>query len=219
MQWSEAADGVILDIPTKEPVVALTFDACGGGSGNGYDRELIDFLIKENVPATLFISARWIDSNMETFIALSKNPLFEIENHGFEHKPLSVNGKSAYDIKGTASVEDVYNEVNRNALKITGLTGRKPRYFRSGTAFYDEISVKIVNDLGEKPVNFTIAGDAGATYSTEQIRITAQRARNGSIILYHMNHPEKSTAEGVMEAVPLMREKGFRFVKLEDYLN
>ena len=151
------------------------------------------------------------------FLPFRKNPLFEIENHGFEHKPLSVNGKSAYNIKGTASVEEVYNEVYRNAQKIAGLTGRKPLYFRSGTAFYDEIAVKIVNDLGEKPVNFTIAGDAGATYSAEQIQIAAQRARNGSILLYHMNHPEKSTAEGIVKTIPMLREKGFRFVKLEDY--
>lgn len=55
--------GVLTRLATKDKVIALTFDACGGKGGSGYDRKLIDYLIKENIPATLFINARWIDAN------------------------------------------------------------------------------------------------------------------------------------------------------------
>jgi peptidoglycan/xylan/chitin deacetylase (PgdA/CDA1 family) len=215
--WGEKQSGVISSINTKDKIIALTFDACGGEKGNGYDSKLISYLMKENVPATLFINARWIDANPEIFQTLSKNSLFEIENHGYLHKPLSINGKSVYNIRGTSNVHEVINEVYLNEQKIQKLTGKKTKYFRSGTAFYDNVSVSILKELGEKPVGFSIIGDAGATFSAEQIKEASLKAKEGSIIIYHMNHPDKHTAEGIIKSIPLLKEKGFKFVKLEDY--
>lgn len=217
-KWGERVPGVITKIDTTEKVVALTLDACGGGGlSNGFDKELIDYLIREDIPATLFINARWIDANHETFMELARNPLFTIANHGALHKPLSVTGRSVYGIKGTADVGEVIDEVLLNERKIESLTGSKPRYFRSGTAYYDEVAVKIVNDLGEKVIGFDVLGDAGATFNREQVRRAFLSSRPGSIIIAHMNHPESETAEGIMAAVPELRSKGFRFVKLEEY--
>jgi peptidoglycan/xylan/chitin deacetylase (PgdA/CDA1 family) len=105
-------------------------------------------LIKENVPATLFINARWIDANPVTFMSLARNHLFEIENHGYLHRPLSVKGNAAWGISGTKNVGEVVDEVLVNAVKIQKMTGRRPIYFRSGTAFYDEVAVKVVDDIG-----------------------------------------------------------------------
>lgn len=216
-KWGERLNGIITRIDTKDKVIALTFDACGGPGGSKYDAKLISYLIKEKIPATLFLNARWIDANMGTFKMLSKNALFEIENHGYLHKPLSVNGKSAYKIKGTKNIDEVINEVFLNEQKIMKLTGRKPKYFRPGTAFYDDIAVDIVKALGERPVNFNIIGDAGATYSVSQIVKSCYNAKNGSIIIFHMNQPKGSTAEGIMKLIPLLKKRGLKFVHLEDY--
>jgi peptidoglycan/xylan/chitin deacetylase (PgdA/CDA1 family) len=160
-QWGEHIPGVITKINTREKVIALTFDACGNPDSLGYDKDLIDYLVKENIPATLFINARWIDANHDTFMQLATNPLFEIENHGYLHKPLSVTGKSAYDILGTRNAGEVADEVLLNNQKIENLTDRKPVYFRTGTAYYDEVAVKIIYDLGLKPIGFDTLGDAG----------------------------------------------------------
>lgn len=89
-QWGEEVADVKRKMKTNEKVVALTFDACGGPGGSGYDAKLINYLIKEQIPATLFINSRWIDANTDLFMKLARNPLFEIENHGHLHKPLSV---------------------------------------------------------------------------------------------------------------------------------
>jgi peptidoglycan/xylan/chitin deacetylase (PgdA/CDA1 family) len=216
--WGEHVPGVINRLNTRDKVIALTFDACGGKYGSGYDQKLINYLIRQRIPATLFVNSRWIDANRETFLTLSKNPLFEMENHGTLHKPLSISGRSAYGIKGTKNAAEVVDEVLLNDRKIEELTGRKPRFFRSGTAYYDDVAVKIVQELGEKPVNFDVIGDAGATYSSEQVKRAMLEAKPGSIIILHFNMPGKDTAEGVMKAIPLLKQKGFRFVKLEDYL-
>lgn len=216
-EWSETATGVKTELDTDDKVIALTFDACGGEYGSGYDKELIDFLIEERIPATLFINSRWIDKNSDIFVSLSGNDLFEIENHGTGHLPLSVNGKSAYNIAGTKDITAVIDEVEKNADKIYGITGRKPKFFRSGTAFYDEVAVQIVDELGESVAGYSVLGDAGATYSKEQVKNACLCAESGSIIICHMNHPEKETAEGIEEAVPILLEQGYSFVKLEDF--
>jgi peptidoglycan/xylan/chitin deacetylase (PgdA/CDA1 family) len=214
-QWGEKINGVMTRIETNKKEVALTFDACGSSTGSGYDKNLIDYLIKEKVPATLFINSRWIDKNLNTFKKLAKNNLFEIENHGYQHRPLSVNGRSEYGISGTKNIGEIVDEVALNENKIYKLTGRKPKFFRTGTAFYDDIAVKVVNDLGEKVIGFNVLGDAGATFNENQILQACSNPAPGSIIIFHMNHPEKQTSLGIKLVIPYLRQKGYSFVKLE----
>ena len=215
-EWGEKVKGVKTRLNTDQKVLALTFDACGGPKGSGYDAKLIDFLTSEATPATLFISGKWIDANPDMFQTLARNPLFEIENHGSKHRPCSAIGRSVYGIEGTKSVEEIYDEIELNALKILNLAGRKPKYYRPGAAYCDEICVQIANALGYEVVNFSVRGDAGATYSKTQVKEALWNAPPSSIILMHMNHPEGQTAEGVIEAIPEMKKRGFRFVKLSE---
>jgi len=216
-KWGDKINGVKTNILTDKKLIALTFDACGGHNGSGFDFELISYLEREKIEATLFINYKWIESNKDTFINLSKNPLFEIENHGYSHRPLSSNGKSAYGIKGTSNIQEIIDEININAQMINNLTGRKPKFFRPGTAYCDEIALEISNEYGEEIVGYTLLGDAGATYSKEKIYSTISQAENGSIILCHMNHPEKETSKGIESVIPEMKNRGFKFVKLENY--
>lgn len=215
-EWGEHVTGVNTRLKTNEKKIALTFDACGGDYGSGYDQELISFLINEKIPATLFINERWIYENEDTFLELSSYPLFQIENHGTNHSPLSVNGGKAWGIQATESPFEVYQEIMKNHQTVKDLIGREMTLFRSGTAYYDEVSVQIANELGYDVVNFDILGDAGATYSSEQVKNALLNAKNGSIVLLHMNQPHSGTAEGVKNAIPLLRKKGFEFVLLEN---
>ena len=205
-------------LPTSDRVVALTLDACGGRTGSGYDVELIEMLQRERVPATLFVNARWIEANPREFRQLAANPLFEIANHGTKHRPLSVTGRSVYGVAGTGSVAEVVDEVAVNQRLITRLTGAAPAFFRSGTAYYDDVAVRVVGDLGLQVVNFDVLGDAGATYSASEVTDAVLSSTEGSIILTHMNRPSGGTAEGVEAAVPKLRQRGYRFVNLSDYL-
>src|SRR4030042_5268251 len=104
-KWGERVRGVRTKLNTDQKLIALTFDACGGPRSNGYDAKLIEYLKSEKIPATLFISGKWIDANPEIFAELAKEPFFEIENHGLNHRPCSVNGRSAYGIAGTKGGE------------------------------------------------------------------------------------------------------------------
>jgi peptidoglycan/xylan/chitin deacetylase (PgdA/CDA1 family) len=209
---------VVSRLPTTERVVALTLDACGGQAGSGYDVELIKTLRRERMPATLFVNARWIKANRRTFEQLAADPLFEIANHGTEHRPLSVTGRSVYRIRGTSSVGEAFDEVAVNQRLITNLTDAAPKFFRSGTAYYDDVAVRVVDDLGLQVVNFDVLGDAGATYSAPQVTDAMASSKPGSVILAHMNRPDGGTAEGIRAALPKLGRRGFRFVRLSEYL-
>lgn len=216
-EWGERVTGVRTRLDTDDPVIALTFDACGGQNGSGYDEELIEFLRAESIAATLFINKRWIDANDDVFARLADDPLFEVANHGTEHRPLSVNGRQIYGVTGTADPAAVIDEVMVNQDALVALTGRPPTHFRSGTAYYDEVAVRIVNDLGLDVVGFDVLGDAGATYSAAQVAAALDAAGAGSIALLHMNQPTSGTAAGVKAAVPVLRDRGLNFVRLGEY--
>lgn len=216
--WGFGAPGVLRVLPTRRRALALTFDACGGPGGSGYDQRLIDFLRRREVPATLFLNSRWIDANPVAFRQLAGEPLFEIANHGTRHRPLSVTGLSAYSIAGTRNAGEVYDEVAGNQAKLTALLGVPPRFFRSGTAYCDDIAERIVTDLGERVVSFSVNGDGGATFTPEQVFATVTAAGNGSIVIGHMNHPEGGTARGIAAAVPNLLASGYQFVRLSDEL-
>ncbi|WP_233706597.1 polysaccharide deacetylase family protein [Helicobacter marmotae] len=210
--WGENLDGVTTLLPSKDKkIVYLTFDACGGD----YDRALVDYLIDNHIPATLFINERWIKAHLQDFLLLAQNPLFSIQNHGSRHLPLSVNGKSIYHIAGTNSIKEVYDEVMENDKTITSLTGKKPHYFRSGTAYYDEVAVSILKDLGYEIGGFDVLGDGGASFSKKQILSQLSKVRNGSILIYHFNKPKSDTYAGIVEVVPKLAQMGFSFGKLE----
>jgi len=217
LEWGEVVEGVKTRLNTDQKVLALTFDACGGPKGSNYDEKLIQDLEIKKISATLFLSGRWIDANQGLLQALSKNPLFEIENHGLNHKPCSAIGRSAHGIKGTRNVGEIFDEIELNALRIQSITGRKPKCYRPGTAYSDEICVEIANALGYEVVNFSVRGDAGATYSKKQVEEALLHSAPASIVLMHMNQPESQTAEGVTATLPELKRRGFGFVKLSEF--
>ncbi|MFU8841044.1 MAG: polysaccharide deacetylase, partial [Nitriliruptoraceae bacterium] len=72
-------------------------------NGSGVDRALPDHLADLAVPATLVLNARWIEANRALTRGLAREPRYELAHHGTEHRPLSVNGRSAYASAGTAA--------------------------------------------------------------------------------------------------------------------
>jgi peptidoglycan/xylan/chitin deacetylase (PgdA/CDA1 family) len=217
--WGEFVKGVDEDLITRQKTIALTFDACGGPHGSGYDRELIDYLIRENIPATLFFSGKWIDANPVVFRELARNPLFEIENHGFNHRPCSVDGESEYGIHGTADVPDAFDEIEANERKIEAITGRRPEFFRSATAFIDESCAKIAKCLHVTVISFDVlSGDAipHAAVATLENNVLS-KIKPGAIVIMHLNHPEWNTYEALVKIIPALIKEGYTFGKLADY--
>ncbi|MFE3028049.1 polysaccharide deacetylase family protein [Nocardia tengchongensis] len=212
--WGVDLDGILTGFNPAGKQFAVTFDACGGSGNNDIDENLLAFLQAQRIPATLFLNKRWIDANPARAGQLAGNPLFEIGNHGTAHCPLSVNGRAAYEIKGTASAQAAVDEVWGNHQRIAALTGHGPRFFRAGTAHYDEVAVSIVQELGETPVGYSVNADFGATASAGQVQSAMSAAKSGGISLAHMHRPKSGTGPGMLAALPALRASGFEFVHL-----
>lgn len=133
---------------------------------------------------------------------------------------MSINGKSIYGLNGTKSKQEVLEEVEDNNKLLQSLNQKRPLFFRSGTAYYDEIAVDIIRkELNVEIAGFSINSDAGATYNKDTIIKELISAKSGDIVIAHMNHPEGFTAEGFMVGLKILKEKGFSFVKLSDIKN
>ena len=85
----------LVSVQTKQTdnSIALTLDACGGAT----DWKILHYLVENKVPATIFVTKKWIDGNPDAVIYLNDNKnIFKIENHGEEHKEAVFKEYEAY---------------------------------------------------------------------------------------------------------------------------
>ena len=198
--------------------VCLTLDACGGPGGSGVDIDLVDMLISRQVPFTAFLNSRWVEANPDLTDRLAACPTVEIANHGTSHLPLSVTGASAYGIPGTADAGEVWDEIMGNQAALTERTGRAPRFFRPGTAHWDDVALAIAARLGLKAAGFSINGDGGATFPADTVAAEVGRAGAGDVVISHMNQPGADTGAGYLTAIPAMLAEGTAFLTLSEAL-
>lgn len=199
---------------TGENVVALTLDACGGA----FDAGLVRFLVEHRIPATVFATRKWLERNPEgTAILKQHADLFDVEDHGANHVPAVIGaGRRVYGIAGNPDVEHLREEVSQGAEAIEEATGSKPRWYRGATAFYDPQAIADIEAMGYRIAGFSLNADAGATLKKAEIVARIRTARNGDILIAHMNRPRSDTAEGLAEGLTELQAKGFRFVLLRD---
>jgi peptidoglycan/xylan/chitin deacetylase (PgdA/CDA1 family) len=216
--WGEFVSGVNVRFDTQKKLIALTFDACGGQKSSGYDSVLIAFLKTKKIHATLFVTGKWIDENYNHFLELTKDSLFEIENHGLNHRPCSICGEQAYNIKGTKDAKSAYDEVEACAVKIQKISGRKPKIYRSATAYIDETCAKMVSRMGYSVISYdVISADAMPFLPAEQIQTSVlQHIHPGAIVIMHFNHPEWNTAKALTLIIPELLKQGYSFVTLKN---
>jgi peptidoglycan/xylan/chitin deacetylase (PgdA/CDA1 family) len=194
------------------PVAAITLDACGGA----YDTQLINLLIAKQVPATIFVTKKWLDRNPLGTAALLAHPeLFELQDHGTAHVP-AVIGHRVYGIAGEPDMAHVRAEVTGAAQAITQLTGHAPHFYRGATAVYDPAALRAIETMGYAIAGFSVNADAGATLSQSSIVARLRSVKHGDVIIAHMNKPAGATFEGFAVALPELLARGFKFVKLSD---
>lgn len=219
--WGLTAPGVRTHFPTTtaagKDAIVLTFDACGG-TKFGYDAGLIATLRKTQTPATLFINRRWAEHNPTIFKDLLADPLFDVQNHGVSHAPLSVNGRSAYGIKGTPTLSEAWYEVAACDWYMYQYWHHTPRFMRVGTAYADDVAARMVTFMGQTLVGFATNADAGASYPADTVYRETLKAKPGHIVIGHMNHPGGGTAPGMARAIPALKARGVQFRTLSQVL-
>ncbi|MGB9150447.1 MAG: polysaccharide deacetylase family protein [Burkholderiales bacterium] len=196
----------------QEKIVALTLDACGGS----FDADIIRYLTAQKIPATIFVTQRWMSKNPVAFAELkARRDLFDIEDHGARHVPAVVGpGRQVYDIAGSPDLEHLRQEVAGGAEAIEKSGGGKPRWYRGATALYDIEAINTIKKMGFRIAGFSVNADEGATLSKRSIIARLKAVKAGDIIIAHLNKPKSSSAEGLAEGISWLGANGFRFVKL-----
>lgn len=201
-----------LVLDPAEKSIALTLDACGGG----FDEELVNTLIALKLPATVFATRKWIDRHPAAVATLRAFPqLFAIEDHGAAHVPAVVGaGKRVYGLRGEPDLAHLQAEIEGGARAIAATGAPRPQWYRGATAMYDRTAIETIQALGYRIAGFSLNADAGATLPRREILARLLSARNGDIVILHMNKPASDTAEALSDALPALLARGFAFVTL-----
>jgi len=195
--------------PRDSRKVALTFDACRTGLADEYDEKVVEVLLREKVPATIFMSGRWVDKNRDKTKYLSEQPQFEIANHSYYHPHMTEEPDTR-----------VLLELKRTQALLKKVTGRKALYFRPPYGEVDGRVAAIAAGIGLTTIQYDIAsGDPDPKLSARRIaQGVLQEAKGGSIIVFHVNRNGVHTAEALPEIIAGLRQRGFELVTVGEML-
>ena len=200
-----------LKIADKE--IALTLDACSGK----FDDDMIEFLIRNRIPATLFATKKWLVANPKGVSIIKAHlDLFDVEDHGENHIPAVIGaGKKVYGIAGEPDVLHLRREVSEGARAITEMIGVPPHWYRGATAEYDSKAVTEIEKMGFGIAGFSVNADSGATLKRVAIEERLKHVKADDIIIAHMNKPASDSAEGLSVGSIQLLKSGFVFVRLD----
>jgi peptidoglycan-N-acetylglucosamine deacetylase len=189
--------------------LALTFDACATRAPSHYDTLVTNVLVETGTHATIFLGGKWMEEEQMHTLYLSSHPQFELANHTFLHPHLKA-----------VSDERIREELAKTQAVLFTLTGRQAKYFRPPYGEYDERVVRIAAEMGLHTIEYDLASGDPDVHATKEklIAYVSEMAKNGSIIVMHINHRGWHTAEALPEIIRRLRARGFELVTVGELL-
>ena len=195
------------------PRIALTFDACMGKT----DPRILSTLVDQRIPATIFVTARWLRTNPDALKVFLAHPdLFELENHGQNHIPAVDVPTKVYGIAAAGSPQAVAQEVQGGADAMIAAGIPQPRWFRGATARYSPSAIAQIRGMGYRIAGYSVNGDSGSLLPARTVEKQYASAKDGDVIISHINQPTHAAGEGVAAGILAMKAKGVQFVRLQD---
>lgn len=198
---------------TQRPRIALTFDACMGMA----DQRILSLLVEQKVPATIFVTARWLKRNPEALAIFLAHPdLFELENHGENHIPAVDRPAMIYGIAAAGSPVAVKQEVDGGAGAMVAAGVPQPHWFRGATAKYSLSAIGQIRAMGYRIAGYSVNGDGGSLLGAAVTEKRFASARDGDVIISHINQPTHAAGAGVVKGILDLKARGVQFVRLQD---
>jgi peptidoglycan/xylan/chitin deacetylase (PgdA/CDA1 family) len=195
------------------PQVALTLDACSGQT----DQRILNALVENHIPATIFVTGRWLKHNAPTVAIMKAHPdLFELENHGLNHIPAIDNQPRMFGLKTAGSLPAIRAEIQGGVDAMAAVPLAQPAWYRDATARYSDDAVTLIHDMGYRVAGYSLNADMGASLMTAQVEKRMVAAKDGDVIIAHINQPTHAAGAGVVQGILALKHKGFRFVRLRD---
>jgi peptidoglycan/xylan/chitin deacetylase (PgdA/CDA1 family) len=196
-------------VQTTQPAIAITFDACATSrQDNGFDRAVYEILKREGVPATIFVSGRWVDVHGAEMTELARDPLVLFGDHSYDHPhmPRLTPARMGEEIDQTEAALARY--------------GKKSVAFRPPFGEWNRRLIQAASARGLPTVTWdVVSGDPSIRTTTDRmIRNVLDKARSGSIVIFHINGRGRKTAEALPQILKGLRDRGLRFVPLPELL-
>jgi peptidoglycan-N-acetylglucosamine deacetylase len=189
--------------------IALTFDACSTSHPSRYDERVTRVLVETGTPATVFLGGKWVEDEREHAKYLASLPFIEIGNHTYDHPHLKQIPEGR-----------IREEIERTQKALLETTGRKAALFRPPYGEYDERVVRVAARMGLVTIEYDLASGDPDRHATREklVEYVTSMARNGSIIVMHINHRGWHTAEALPDIIAVLRKRGYKLVTVGELL-
>lgn len=190
-------------------VVALTFDACSTSKPSQYDPRITAILVDMKAPATLFLGGKWMEEHPEQTRYLASIPQFELGNHTFLHPHMT-----------KVSDQRARDELEWTQEMMYTLTGRQATLFRAPYGEIDARVVKLAAEAGMTTVQYDLpSGDPDERATKDKlVEYVTTVAKNGSIVVMHINGHGWHTAEALPRIIKRLRKRGFELVTVSELM-
>jgi peptidoglycan/xylan/chitin deacetylase (PgdA/CDA1 family) len=92
----------------------------------------------------------------------------------------------------------------------------QPHWFRGATAKYSLSAIAQIRGMGYRIAGYSINGDSGASLMPKMVEKQYASAKDGDVIISHINQPTHASGEGVAKGILALKAKGTQFVRLQD---
>ncbi len=189
---------------TNEKVLALTFD-------DGPDKEttpiLLDYLKQEQIKACFFCIGDKIESSEKILKRINEDGHI-IGNHTFSH----------------ANLIDFYPEkkldleLNKTNKIIKSVIGKEPNFFRPPYGVTTPAFARAITNTKMKVIGWNVRSfDTINKESKEVAERVLKKSIAGSVILFHDTTPH--IVDILRMVIPELRNRGFKFVSVEELAN
>lgn len=192
-------------LPGRTRDIALTFD---DGPSNETAR-FIDALQGLDVPATFFVCGRNV-RRRPGIARLIVEAGHAIGNHTYSHPCLPLHSQAR-----------VSDEITRAQDAIASATGETPTLFRPPFGLRSPALRALLPAHGLRGVHWSVIGKDWKRNADQISSRLLRRTRAGSIVCLHDGDQTSAVADrsqtlaAVLRVVPILRDRGLRFVKLD----
>lgn len=198
---------IYTNFSSPDKAVVFTFDACETKTPAHFDKNLLDFIIENKIPVTLFLSGKFIERNKDDVRYISKYDFIEIENHSYSHSDFR-----------TLKDSDIVADIKKNQMLIQDVTGRKPMFFRFPYGEYTRKNLEVIENSGLKVVHWAFpSGDPDKNLTKSKlVDGVVNRTKSGDILIFHINGRGWKTKEAFPEIVDIFKKAGYNLYLLKD---
>jgi len=201
---------IITRLPTRDKIVALTFDACESKTSAFLDRGIADYLLGEQIPFTIFVTGRFARHNEDALKDLAGHDFVELENHSLDHD----------NHMERMTDEQIRHQIADNDALLASITGRHTQFFRFPAGNHDDRGVAIAEKLGFRVVHWRFpSGDPAKEVTAAHLEAwVLSQTKPGDILIFHINGRGWHTAEALPHIVAELHKRGYRFATLAEAL-